>query len=82
MVSLFEVRYSKIIMAARCIVKTAKRKSYLQVTNPTDKEITIPYQYMLASVSDIDVSNIQKLEQSKKQNIQLITCQTTMNIQI
>ena len=56
------------LMAARCMVKTAKRKSYLQVTNPTDKEITIPYQYILASVSDIETSNIQKLEQSKTEH--------------
>lgn len=53
-------------MAARCVVTVQKGKSILRILNPTQKNVHLPHNFVLASSVDIDLKGIQPLDQGKK----------------
>ena len=48
----------KHIVAAKCLVKVNKCKAYLRVLNPTHRDITLPVNEILATVSDIEPASV------------------------
>ena len=48
----------KHIVAAKCLVKVNKSKAYLRVLNPTHRDITLPANEILATVSDIEPASV------------------------
>ncbi|CAC5402169.1 unnamed protein product [Mytilus coruscus] len=50
-------------MAAKCLVKVKQGRAMFKLCNPTESEIFIRYNTILATISDIDISCIIPLEQ-------------------
>ncbi|CAG2254636.1 unnamed protein product [Mytilus edulis] len=69
------------LMAAKCLVKVKRGRAMFKLCNPTDTEIFIRYNTILATISDIDTSCIIPLEQNEASVNNLETCREKANFE-
>ncbi|CAG2257357.1 unnamed protein product [Mytilus edulis] len=62
------------LMAAKCLVKVKRGRAMFKLCNPTDTEIFVRYNTILATISDIDTSCIIPLEQNEVSVNNVETC--------